>query len=231
MATFGVVVLTATPPGQAGDANASLTKVDGREALLRSVELFLNRDPVKQVQLVIADAGFESAKEKFGPHLSFSGVKMLKAGPRWIDQLSASAAALDPEVTHVLVHDAARPAVPGSDIELLMTEAQTHPLVTLTAPLRSTLVEIDPGSSPMAIHLPTSYLQLLTPTIYTRALFLETAAKKTEPHASRYTLVKGSPLNARVGSAADAPLLKAILGLLPKPKIKAANSPFEEAQW
>ena len=47
MAVFSVLLLTAPPPGLSGEAGGSLVKIDGREALLRSVELFLNRENVK----------------------------------------------------------------------------------------------------------------------------------------------------------------------------------------
>ena len=42
--------------------------------------------------------------------------------------------------------------------------------------------------------------------------------------------IEGSPLNVRCGQASPG-LLKAMIGLLPKPKVKAPSSPFEEAQW
>ena len=43
--------------------------------------------------------------------------------------------------------------------------------------------------------------------------------------------MKGSPLNIRVGSSADERVAKAMLNMLPKPKVKAPSNPFEEAQW
>ena len=52
-----------------------------------------------------------------------------------------------------------------------------------------------------------------------------------EPHASEWTLVKGSPLNVRVNGGQDASFVKTMLGMLPKPKLRPASSPFEEAQW
>ena len=53
MANFSVLILTAAPPGQGGDATNSYIKIDGRGGrLLKTVELFLNRENVKQIQLV-----------------------------------------------------------------------------------------------------------------------------------------------------------------------------------
>jgi 2-C-methyl-D-erythritol 4-phosphate cytidylyltransferase len=231
MATFSVLVLTAPPPGLSNEAGGAFIKIDGREALLRSVELFLNRDKVKQIHLAIAPEAMENARQKFGAHLGFSGVKLISAGPRWIDQIAASVATLNPDVSHVFIHDAARPAVPFSDIDALMESAEKHEAVALSTPLKTGLAEVDEGESPIAFHTPASYRLMLTPQAFSRAVFLELANKKTELHPSRLTLLKGSALNVRVGCAGDAALVKAMIGMLPKPKIKSGLSPFDEAQW
>jgi 2-C-methyl-D-erythritol 4-phosphate cytidylyltransferase len=231
MATFSVLVLTAPPPGMAGEAGGAFVKIDGRESLLRSVELFLNRDNVKQIHLAINPENMEESRQKFGAHLGFSGVKLISAGPRWMDQIAASVATLNAEVSHVIVHDAARPAVPFSDIDALMADAEKHEAVVLSSPLRTGVVEVDEGGSPVAFHTPTHYRHLLTPQAFSRAAFLEMANKKTELHSSRISLLTGSPLNIRANGPGDAGLVKAMLGMLPKPKPKAGLSPFDEAQW
>jgi len=230
MANFSVVLLTAAPAGQGAEAGGAFQKIDGREALLRSVELFLNRDDIKQIQLVVTNDEMEETKRKFGAHLSFSGVKLLGAGARWLEQ-AAAAKTIAADVTHVILHDAARPIVPYSDIDALMQEAQKHEAVALAAPVRTTLVEVDEGGNPMAYHLPRSFMQLLTPQAFTKARFLEMTTSGRELHPSLVTLLKGSPLNIRLGGPGDAGTAKAMLNMLPKPKVKGPTSPFEEAQW
>jgi 2-C-methyl-D-erythritol 4-phosphate cytidylyltransferase len=231
MAVFSVLILTAAPPGLSIESGGAHVKIDGREALLRSVELFLNRENVKQIQIVFLPDDVEEAKRRHGGHFGFSGVKVVSAGPRWIDQWIAGAAKLSPEATHVLIHDAARPAVAYSDIDALLEAAEQHPIVSLATPCRATLVEVDEGGTPMAFHSPANFMQLLTPQSFTAAKFLEVAKSKQEPHASQFTLLKGSPLNVRVNGGADASLVRTLIGMLPKPKAKPLSSPFEEAQW
>ncbi|HWE02875.1 MAG TPA: 2-C-methyl-D-erythritol 4-phosphate cytidylyltransferase [Tepidisphaeraceae bacterium] len=231
MAVFSVVVATASPPGQGSESGGAFLKVDGREAVLRSVELFLNRDNVKQIQLVVLPAELEEAKAKYGAHLGFSGVKLVGGGPRWIEQISAAARNIDAAATHVVLHDAARPIVPYLDIDALLDEAQKRDAVALTAPVRTTLVEIDEGGSPMAFHSPKAFMQLLTPQAYSKAKFQEMATSGRELHPSLLTLLKGSPLNIRIGGQGDGPIAKMMLGMLPKQKSKAPSGPFEEAQW
>ena len=230
-ATFSVLVVTAAPPGLGAESGGAFVKIDGREALLRSVELFLNRENVKQVQLVVNPDALEEAKRKYGPHLGFSGVKLIGGGPKWVDQLKAAADKIAAECTHVIVHDAARPAVPYSDIEAVMDAAAKHDAVALVAPVRTPLVEVDEGSHPVAWHLAPRFMHVLTPQAYSKQKFAEIASTGSEPHASQVTPVKGSGLNVRIGGGGDASLAKAMINMLPKPKVKAPSSPFEEAQW
>jgi 2-C-methyl-D-erythritol 4-phosphate cytidylyltransferase len=231
MGVFSVVVLTAPPPGQAAEAGGPFVKVDGREALLRSVELFLNRDNIKQIQLAFLPEALEEGKRKFGGHLGFAGVKVISGGPKWADQIAAGAEKLSDEATHVIIHDAARPVVAYSDIDALIEAAEKSPAVVLTTPTRAPMLEVDEGGAAIAYHLPQSFVQLLMPQVYSRDKFLELAKTKNPLHASQLTLLKGSPLNIRVGGAGDAGMAGAMLKMLPKPKVKAPSSPFEEAQW
>jgi 2-C-methyl-D-erythritol 4-phosphate cytidylyltransferase len=228
-AVFSVVVLTAAPPGLGEDAGGAYAKIDGRESLLRAVELFLNRGNVKQVQIVFTPDMLEEGKRKFGGHLSFAGVKVASGGPRWIDQLAAGAAKIPAEATHVVVHDAARPVVPFDDIDTILHAAEKHAAVALTAAVRAPLVELDPGGGAMAYHSATGFRQLLTPQVFTKEKFSQIVQSKSEPHASELTLIPGSALNVRV-SAGEANVVNALIKILPKPKAKAL-SPFEEAQW
>jgi 2-C-methyl-D-erythritol 4-phosphate cytidylyltransferase len=230
MPSFSAIILTAPPPGGATEPNGSFVKIDGREAVLRTVELFLNRDNVKQIQLVVAADAMESAKQKFGHHLSFSGVKMVTGGPRWIDQIVAAAGAVAADATHVILHDAARPAVPYTDIAAVMEAAENHPAVAVVTALKTPLLELDPGGTPVARHSASLFVQLLTPQVFDRKTFDEIARTKAELHPSRLQLFHGSGLNQRVNGATDAGMIKTLIGMLPKKKIQS-NSPFDEAQW
>ena len=209
-ATFSVLVLTAGPQGQTSDAGGAFVKIDGREALLRSIELFLNRDAVKQIQIVFLPEQAEEAKKKHGAHLSFSGVKALMGGPRWIDQIATAKASISADVTHVILHDAARPAVPYTDIDGLLESAEQSgkSAITLVSPLRSSLLEIDADGHALNYHPASSFAQLLTPQVLTRQRFLQMAESKIEIAPYELELLKGSPLNIRISSAGDATMIR-----------------------
>jgi 2-C-methyl-D-erythritol 4-phosphate cytidylyltransferase len=145
--------------------------------------------------------------------------------------MGAAFAKLPDDATHVILHDAARPAVAYTDLEALFDAAESHDSIALTKPLRSSLVELDEAQQPVGYRGVSEFSELLTPQAFSRDRLKRCVAEKNMPHASELHLLHGSPLNIRVGSAADGALVKAMISLLPKPKIKPSNSPFEEAQW
>jgi 2-C-methyl-D-erythritol 4-phosphate cytidylyltransferase len=231
MAIYSVILLTAPPPGQSSEAGGAYIKIDGRESLLRAVEMFLNRDNVKQLQLVVSQQSVEETRKKFGANLGLYGVKLIAGGGKWIEQIQAAGKNVSADCSHVIIHDTARPAVPYPDIEAAMAESEKSDAVLLATPVRCSLIEVDEGKAAMAYHLPSRFMQVQTPQIFARTVFAQMVKSGAEPHASQMTIVKGSPLNIRVGSAADASFAKAMMAMLPKPKIRAASSPFDEAQW
>ena len=171
-------------------------------ACCAAVELFLNRENMPQIQLVFTAGYAGRGQAEIRRASFFSGVKGLSAGPRWSDQIFAGLEKIAEGITHVVLHDAARPAVSYSDIDALLDAAEKHSAVTLATPVRATLAEMDEGGNPIAISHPPRFMQILMPQVFSVAKLKELAAGKREPHASEFTIVKGSPLNVRVGGAA-----------------------------
>ncbi|HEX4055047.1 MAG TPA: 2-C-methyl-D-erythritol 4-phosphate cytidylyltransferase [Tepidisphaeraceae bacterium] len=231
MASFSVVLFTAAPAALAAEGAGAFVKVDGRECLLRSVEMFLNRDNIKQIHVVVAEEQMEEAKRKYGGHLGFSGVKLIAGGQQWMDQIAAAGEKISVECSHVILHDAARPAVAYSDLEALMDEVEKHPVAVMTTPIRAGLIETEESGRPIALRPPQRFAQVVTPWAMRKDKFLEMAKSKREPAAAEMWLVRSSSLNIRVGSAGDAGLARVMINMLPKPKIKGPENPFEEAQW
>lgn len=222
MAKVAAILLTANPTSANPD-DAAMTKIDGRESALRAMELMTNRDPITQVLLVVDPADAEETRRKIGSHLMFMGTKLTQAAGGWYAQLAAAAEKLNDDITHVLVHDAARPAVPYTDLEALL--AVDAPAVALALPVRGTVAQAKAVPGPGAVEA-IKVAMVLTPRLYERATFETLCAEAKEP---ALTLIEASPLNVRAGDASPA-LVKAMVALLPKPKVVRSN-PFEEAQW
>ena len=231
MASFSVAVVTAVPTQMGAEGAGALIKVDGRECVLRSVDTFVNLNGVKQIHLFVGEDQFEEAKRKFGGHLSFSAAKLFSAGRGWMDQIAAAAEKISDECTHVIVHDAARPAVAYNDLEALMAEAEKHPAVMMTTPVRGGLVETEESGKPKALCSGARFQQVVTPWALRKDWFLEMAKNRREPNAGDWWLLRSSSLNIRVTNASEASQAKQMIAMLPKPKMRGPDNPFEEAQW
>ena len=230
MAKFGIILFTAAPDASSSP-NGAFAKVDGRESLLRAVELFVNRENVAEIVVGFSPGDGEKAKEKFGSHLLILGFKAATGGPAFRDQLKACAAKLPDDVTHVIVHDAARPAVSSLDVDALLEVAEKRPAVALVTSVAGPVVRVD-ESGALVDPMPAKSLRhLVWPRAFTRAIFDELVAKGPDAILSRLEPLDSSACNVRVNGAHEAALLKSMLALLPKPKIKASSNPFDEAQW
>ncbi|MEM8875946.1 MAG: 2-C-methyl-D-erythritol 4-phosphate cytidylyltransferase [Planctomycetota bacterium] len=226
---FAVVLLTA-PPIHGGDPGGAYVKVAEREPILRCVEMFVTRPMTQQMLAIIRASDKEDVNLKFQAHLSFSGVKTVVGGDKWHDQIAAAAEHIKDDITHVIVHDAARPAVAFTDLDDLEEAAGSAPAVGLAAPVADVVVEYADGK-PVRYHDPAGYRLLLTPQAFTRAEFDDLAKSKVETAAERIRLLDANPLNQRVNNAKDAKRVAALLKLLPQPKREENLGPFGEAQW
>ena len=150
----------------------------------------------------------------------------------WHGQIKALAGKLTDEITHVLVHDAARPAVAYSDLDSLFEALGVHPDApcALAAHLECGLVETDGTGAAIGYRPADAFRLLLWPRIYPRRDLPELGEGR-EPPADRLRLIPGLGNNIRCNRAGDARRVAAMIKLLPERKREGPLSPFDEAQW
>lgn len=232
MAEFYVIILTATPPGLPPERHqvAAFTKVDGREALLRAADLFVGRDGVNGITVVVDAAHADEVKRRHGSHFAFTGIRLATAADDWYAQIAAGLSKMPETATHVIVHDGARCAVVSADIDQLLAEAQSADAVVLTAALGTELLEVDGQGGAVGVRSTGAFTQLLSPQVFSRAAAETLTKTKTLPFGRSLRLLASSPLNVRVSGPADEKRAKAMLAILPR-VIKKGDGPFAEAQW
>ena len=91
-----------------GKRKKAFVDVAGRAVFLRSVELFSNREDIKQVLLGIAPEDEELVSVKWGPNLKFFGVKVFLGGGERFDTVRKGLDLVTDDIDHVAVHDASR---------------------------------------------------------------------------------------------------------------------------
>jgi len=84
------------------------TDVAGRAAFIRSIELFADRDNVKQIILAINKDDEELVNIKYGANLSFYGVKLCRGGSERFETVNNAIAMVREDIELIAVHDAVR---------------------------------------------------------------------------------------------------------------------------
>ncbi len=131
--------------GGGGASAASKLELDlaGRPVVLRAIDLFTTRSDVAQVIVAVDPEGIEDFTLRHGEALSFQGVRIVAGGKRerW-ETVMKALAAVEPDVTHVAVHDGARPLTSPKLIERVFAAAADHPAVIPGLPVSSTLKRV-----------------------------------------------------------------------------------------
>lgn len=118
----------------------------GREVIMRSIELFANRDDVASI--VVAgpnnDEDLGAFRERYGPKLGFLGAKLCKGGgDHRYESVQAALEHVPEDATHVAVHDAARPCASERLIDRLFEAAERFDAVVPGVQVGDTLKRIE----------------------------------------------------------------------------------------
>lgn len=120
----------------------------GRPVLQRTIELFVNRDEVETIIVAGPAEGYGEFLMRHGDRLGLQGVRCCKGGEthRWesvrnaLDYLfTHEDCAAHREVTHVAIHDAARPAAPADMLDRVFAAAAQHDAVLPVVDVPDTL--------------------------------------------------------------------------------------------
>lgn len=117
----------------AGFARSKLDEdLGGRSVLQRSVELFTKIDHVSTI--IVAgphdDAAFAEFRERHGDRLGMLGATICRGGKTHrYETVAAALSSVPTGITHIAVHDAARPCAPIEMIERVLAAAERHPAV------------------------------------------------------------------------------------------------------
>src|SRR5690606_35895164 len=113
----------------------------GEETVLRhAVRSFLDVDRVEELWVVTSEEHERATREVLGG-LSISGVAL--GGATRSESTIRALDAVGPDVTHVLVHDAARPLLPRSTVERCLDALEVADVVATVVPPADTVVVLD----------------------------------------------------------------------------------------
>lgn len=157
---IAVIIAAAGTSRRYADSGGLRSKLDedlgGKPVLQRSVELFTKHDDVKFI--VVAgpgdDADFAEFKSRHSDRLGLLGATIVRGGKehRW-QTVKAALEAIpnhsgNDAITHVAVHDAARPAAPPELIDRIFELARHHPAVVPGLEVGDTLKKVSKSDAP-----------------------------------------------------------------------------------
>ena len=218
--------------------------VAGRAVFMRSVELFSDRDDVKQILLAIPPQDEELVTVKWGVNLEFFGTKICFGGAERFDTVKAALALVKDNIALVAVHDAVRCCVTKQWLEAVITEAAKTGAAILACPVVATLKDVRDGAITKTVDRSGLY-EAQTPQVFKAELLRKAYAELdkldkgtisddsqlVEALGEKVSVVQTDSSNIKITRQSDIPIAEAILKSRPKPKPKGPTGPYIEAQW
>jgi 2-C-methyl-D-erythritol 4-phosphate cytidylyltransferase len=239
-------IICAAGPGTrfGGKRKKQFTDVGGRAVFIRSIELFSNRDDVKQILLGIPREDEEIVTVKWGPNLKFFNVKVFFGGKERFDTIVEGLKLLKEDIELVAVHDACRCCATDELVGNVLAKAAETGAAIPAAPVTATLKQVRDGVITKTVERAGLY-EAQTPQVFETALLrkayenLGNVNKATvtddaflvEALGHKIAIVESDASNIKITKPSDIPIAEAIIKSRPKPKPEGPMGPFMEAQW
>jgi 2-C-methyl-D-erythritol 4-phosphate cytidylyltransferase len=227
-----------------GPRKKPFVDVAGRAVFIRSIELFANRDDVKQILLAISKEDEELVQIKWGANLKFFNVKLCFGGAERFETVSKAMELVRNDIELIAVHDAVRCCVTGKWIDDCFAAAEKSGAAILAAPVTATLKRAKDKAIIETVERCGLY-EAQTPQVFS-ADFLRKAyanlknldkskisddAQLVEALGHKVSIVEADSSNIKITYKTDIAIAEAILKSRPEPKPKGPAGPYIEAQW
>lgn len=227
-----------------GKRKKAFVDVSGRAVFLRSVELFDNRDDVKQILLGIAPEDEELLNVKWGPNLKFFNVQFFLGGTERFDTVNKGIVLVRDGIDLIAVHDACRCCVTAELIDKVIAAAAKNGAAIPACPVAATIKEAKDNTIIKTVDRAGLY-EAQTPQIFTASLLkkaynnmknldqsiISDDSQLIEALNHKVAIVEADSSNIKITRQSDIPIVEAILKSRPKLGPKGPVGPYIEAQW
>lgn len=242
---LGVIICAAGASRRfAGNRKKPFVDVAGRAVFLRSVELFAERDQVRQIILAIPPEDEELVKVKWGPNLSFHGVKICFGGSERFETVANALRLIKPDVELIAVHDAVRCCLRKEWLDEVISAAEKTGAAILACPVVATLKKADNRTIAQTVDR-TGLYEAQTPQVFETSLLKKAYAnlknldkskisddsQLIEALGHKVAIVETDLSNIKITQKSDIAIAEAILKSRPRPKPEGPTGPYFEAQW
>ena len=227
-----------------GKRKKAFVDVAGRAVFLRSVELFANRDDVKQILLAIATEDEELVNIKWGPNLKFFNVKIFFGGYERFDTVNKGLELVKDDIDLIAVHDASRCCVTAELIDKVIAAAAKSGAAIPACPVAATIKEAKDNTIIRTVDRAGLY-EAQTPQVFETSLLkkayenlknlneseISDDSQLVEALGHKVSIVEADSSNIKITRRSDIAIAEAILKSRPKPKPEGYIGPYAEAQW
>lgn len=240
-----VIICAAGPASRfGGKRKKQFVDVAGRAVFLRSMELFSNRDDVKQILLGISQEDEELVSVKWGANLKFFNVKLFFGGDKRFDTVCKGLALVRDDIELVAVHDAARCCVTAELIDKVITAAAKSDAAIPACSVAATIKQVRENTIIKTVDRSDLY-EAQTPQVFECSLLkkayenlknidenkISDDSQLVEALGRKVTIVESDSSNIKITRQSDIPIAEAILKSRPAPKPQGPIGPYIEAQW
>ena len=227
-----------------GKRKKAFVDVAGRAVFLRSVELFSNRNDVKQILLGIASEDQELVNVKWGPNLKFFNVSIFIGGAERFGTVEKGLELVNDGIDLVAVHDACRCCVTEKIIEGTIAAAAKSGAAIPACPVTATIKLVKDGVITQTIDR-TGLYEAQTPQVFAAELLkkayqnlknldktkISDDSQLVEALGHKVTIVESDSSNIKITRQSDVAIAEAILQSRPKTLPEGPIGPYIEAQW
>lgn len=244
MPSFAVILPAAGSSSRFGDPRRKkpFIELKGRPVWVRSLELFLSRDDVKQALIVLPTDEIDWFKEKFRANLAFMDVEIVVGGKERADSVQNALARVRSDIDFVAVHDAARPLIVKKWIEDVFAAAMRDGAAIPATPISSTVKRADRDHRIVETVPRDGLWAAQTPQVARRDWLLDAFAQRgtlaatdeaqlLENSGRKVTIVECSPLNLKITTQEDFKMAEALVDSLPREKTLGQLHPFADERF
>jgi 2-C-methyl-D-erythritol 4-phosphate cytidylyltransferase len=227
-----------------GKRKKAFVDVAGRAVFLRSVEIFANRDDVKQILLGISGEDEELVNVKWGPNLKFFNTTIFFGGDERFDTVNKALDLIEDDIEMTAVHDACRCCVTAELVDRVISAAAEHGAAIPACQVTATIKEVRDNEIVRTVHRDNLY-EAQTPQVFAVELLkkayknlanleqskISDDAQLVEALGEKVSIVQADSSNIKITRPSDIPVAEAILKSRPKLAPKGPAGPYIEAQW
>lgn len=239
-------IICAAGPGSrfGGKKKKQFIEVGGRAVFMRSIELFADREGVKQVLLGIAGEDQEMLKINWGTKLSFFGVQTFLGGAERFETILKGLDLIKEGIELVAVHDACRCCATGRLVADVIAKAAETGAAVPAAPVTATIKLVKDGEIVKTVDR-AGLFEAQTPQVFELSLLKRAYANLAnvdratitddaflvEAIGHKVAIVESDASNIKITRQSDIPMAEAIIKSRPRPKPEGPLHPFAEAEW